>query len=614
MTGKIFINYRRGDDPGHTGRLFDRLQDVFDPGQLFLDVDNIAPGLDFVRVLDERVAECDVVLAVIGKGWIDARDPAGARRLDDPDDFVRIEIVSALGQDKRVIPVLVGEAQMPRPDELPDALKPLARRNAVRLTHERFRADVQGLIKALQQALAEIDESRQRQAEAEAAQRAEAERLQQEAAAARRTAEEERTRGAEMEARQRASEEHRRREAENAQRVEEEERKRLAEIEAQQRASEERRRKEAETRKRADDERALAAARHAGTIAAVDAFLAVSPSSHVVDEAQKLRAELSVRADAHRDAMASDDAAVLRAFVGSYNRGADSDQVRTRLRQFAPLPARRLPPVAIVVPAALALAIAAGFAVWLENRPASNSQQMTATVAPPPQLAPANIAAPGAQATKSATPETKSNIADVAPVVPPPVAPAPPVTPPDQVAWDLVKDSMDPDQLQRFIAQFPNSAESVDARQRIASLAATSAKPVVPAAPDPHELARSLQFELQRVGCFDGAVNGEFDDATKSALHKFIKLTSISMPDEASTDAINAVRGANKRICPLLCPTGEHADGEACVANPAPVKRAAERAAPSGASTIQASPPPALGGRPCRNPRMHRLAAGGCGY
>ena len=113
-----------------------------------MDVDNIAPGLDFVRVLHERVAECDVVLAVIGKGWIDARD-ARDRRLDDPDDFVRIEITSALSQGKRVIPVLVGDAQMPRPEELPEALRPLARRNAVRLTHERFRADTQGLVKAI---------------------------------------------------------------------------------------------------------------------------------------------------------------------------------------------------------------------------------------------------------------------------------------------------------------------------------------------------------------------------------------------------------------------------------------------------------------------------------
>src|ERR1700730_8319475 len=96
VSGEIFINYRRGDDPGNTGRLFDRLQDVFDPQQLFLDVDNIAPGLDFVRVLNERVGECDILLAVIGKSWIDTRDGAGKRRLEDPDDFVRIEIESAL--------------------------------------------------------------------------------------------------------------------------------------------------------------------------------------------------------------------------------------------------------------------------------------------------------------------------------------------------------------------------------------------------------------------------------------------------------------------------------------------------------------------------------------
>ncbi len=166
MTGKIFINYRRGDDPGNTGRLFDRLQDVFPSAQLFMDVDNIAPGLDFVRVLNERVAECDILLAVIGKTWTNACDAAGTRRLDDPDDFVRIEIESALTQGKRVIPVLVGEAHMPRPEDLPESLQALARRNAVRLTHERFRADTQGLIKALQQSLEEIETQRREQAEA----------------------------------------------------------------------------------------------------------------------------------------------------------------------------------------------------------------------------------------------------------------------------------------------------------------------------------------------------------------------------------------------------------------------------------------------------------------
>ena len=162
MAGKIFINYRRGDDAGYSGRLFDRLQEVFEPQRLFMDVDNIAPGLDFVRVLNERIAECDVMLAVIGKHWLDARYASGARRLDNPRDFVRVEIASALNQGKRVIPVLVGDAAMPNERELPDDLRPLVTRNAVRLTHERFRTDTLGLIKALQQSFDEVETERLR--------------------------------------------------------------------------------------------------------------------------------------------------------------------------------------------------------------------------------------------------------------------------------------------------------------------------------------------------------------------------------------------------------------------------------------------------------------------
>jgi hypothetical protein len=97
--------------------------------------------------------------------------------------------------------------------------------------------------------------------------------------------------------------------------------------------------------------------------------------------------------------------------------------------------------------------------------------------------------------------------------------------------------------------------------------------------PDLHELTRSLQFELMRVGCFKGTVNGQFDDDTKTAWRRFIKLTSITMPDDVSSDAINAVRGINKRVCPVACPHGEHAEGEACVANePPPPKHVAKPA------------------------------------
>ena len=192
----------------------------------------------------------------------------------------------------------------------------------------------------------------------------------------------------------------------------------------------------------------------------------------------------------------------------------------------------------------------------------------------------------------------------------------PATPPPDQIAWNLVKDSTDADALRRFVAQYPNSAETADAEKRIASLSAAPANAVAVSQPDPHELARSLQFELQRVGCFIGTVNGEFDDATKAALHKFIKLTSNNLPDEATPDAINAVRGVDKRICPLLCPHGQHAEGEQCVANPPPPpKQTASEAASAPERPAQAIPSPGFGGgRPCRNLRMHRLPTGGCGY
>ena len=156
MSGKIFINYRRGDEPGFTQALLGRLEQAFPAERLFIDVDNIPPGEDFVRMLELQVAQCDAMLTVIGNNWLDAADERGGRRLDNPNDFVRIEIESALKLGKRVIPVLVHQARMPHPDELPEAIRPLSQRNAVRLTHERFRSDVQGLIKALQGAIEDV--------------------------------------------------------------------------------------------------------------------------------------------------------------------------------------------------------------------------------------------------------------------------------------------------------------------------------------------------------------------------------------------------------------------------------------------------------------------------
>lgn len=155
MRGKIFISYRRGDDPGYTHALFQLLRNAFGREQLFMDVEGyIKAGEHFVAVLDEHVRDCDVLLAIIGPRWIDARNDKDERRLNDPNDFVRIEIESALKQNKWVIPVLVNNAPMPQADDLPQPLQPLAQRNAVRLSHERFSADCQGLIEDVRGALA----------------------------------------------------------------------------------------------------------------------------------------------------------------------------------------------------------------------------------------------------------------------------------------------------------------------------------------------------------------------------------------------------------------------------------------------------------------------------
>ncbi len=145
----IFISYRRDDSEGEAGRLFDDLVKTFGEASVFMDVAAIQVGRDFRKAIDESVANCGVLLAVIGKNWLDARNEAGERRLDNPSDFVRLETAAALKRDIPVIPVLVHGARMPRADELPDGLKDLGYRNACELTHARWGSDLQLLINAL---------------------------------------------------------------------------------------------------------------------------------------------------------------------------------------------------------------------------------------------------------------------------------------------------------------------------------------------------------------------------------------------------------------------------------------------------------------------------------
>jgi hypothetical protein len=145
----IFISYRRDDTEGYAGRLFQDLCERFGKDSVFMDVAGIEPGRDFRRVIEQQVASCGVLLALIGKGWLTAADEKGERRLNDARDFVRLETASALKRDIPVIPVLVQQATMPRADELPEDLKDLAFRNSVELSHARWDSDVELLVAAL---------------------------------------------------------------------------------------------------------------------------------------------------------------------------------------------------------------------------------------------------------------------------------------------------------------------------------------------------------------------------------------------------------------------------------------------------------------------------------
>lgn len=147
----IFISYRRDDSGMGVGRIYDRLVDAFGEDSVFKDVDNIPPGSDFPAVLRDAVARCSVMLVVIGRSWLTIEDKSGRRRLDNPDDYVRIEVRSALQRaDCIVIPVLVDDAAMPGADALPDDLRPLVFRNATRVRNDPdFHRDVNGLIAEL---------------------------------------------------------------------------------------------------------------------------------------------------------------------------------------------------------------------------------------------------------------------------------------------------------------------------------------------------------------------------------------------------------------------------------------------------------------------------------
>jgi hypothetical protein len=147
---RVFINYRREETGYPAGWLYDRLGQRFGVARVFKDVDSIALGDDFVEAINRAVESCDVLIALIDDRWLAVTDESGQRRLDDPHDYVRLEIEAALARNVRIIPVLVDGARMPRAEDVPDTLAPLVRRQALELSPSRFDSDAERLIRVLE--------------------------------------------------------------------------------------------------------------------------------------------------------------------------------------------------------------------------------------------------------------------------------------------------------------------------------------------------------------------------------------------------------------------------------------------------------------------------------
>lgn len=148
---RIFISYRRADSMGITGRIHDRMVAAFGEENVFQDVENMQIGVDFRKFIREQIASCDVVLVVIGRQWTSTQDERGRKRLDNPADFVRIEIENALSQNKVVIPVLVENAAMPQETDVPSTMQELCYRHAAIVRHNPdFHRDVSKLIAAIE--------------------------------------------------------------------------------------------------------------------------------------------------------------------------------------------------------------------------------------------------------------------------------------------------------------------------------------------------------------------------------------------------------------------------------------------------------------------------------
>jgi len=145
LVSRLFISYRRDDAAGEAGRLADHLYKRFGAERVFLDIDTIEPGREFPVVLESSLRQTSAVLVVIGRQWTSIRGADGSKRLDNPGDYVRLEVEASLGRDVPVVPVLVQGAPMPRAVDLPASLAPLTKRQSFVLDHTEFHADAERL-------------------------------------------------------------------------------------------------------------------------------------------------------------------------------------------------------------------------------------------------------------------------------------------------------------------------------------------------------------------------------------------------------------------------------------------------------------------------------------
>ncbi len=168
---KLFLSYRRDDNPYAAGRLYDHLINDFGEDAVYFDVTASYGGIDFRKLIDYKIAECEAVIVVIGEKWLSIKDEEGNRRIDQADDFVHIEVRSALDRGIPITPIFVDNGKIPKPSDLPEILKDLSYRNGFPASASEFRIQVKGIINAirngivLHREISEASQSQKRQAE-----------------------------------------------------------------------------------------------------------------------------------------------------------------------------------------------------------------------------------------------------------------------------------------------------------------------------------------------------------------------------------------------------------------------------------------------------------------